>query len=155
MYNFISLSVILTPAYKINLVVGDYFKSETSVLVFADQATELIAWLRSKTQVLALLREVQARFGDGIAVKAVIRAVLTRWTAHYQAYARLLDLRSVLMMVVDADERLLEKDRRVVAGDTKSKKKATGMVALIRNDTFWRALLRCSNRSFFRIDMFD
>jgi hypothetical protein len=154
-YDFISLSVILTPAYKINLVVGDYFKSETSVLAFADQAMELIAWLRSKTQVLALLREVQARFGDGIAVKAVIRAVLTRWTAHYQAYARLLDLCSVLMMVVDADERLLEKDRRVVAGDAKSKKKATGMVELIRNDTFWRALLRCSSCLFFRIDMFD
>jgi hypothetical protein len=129
------------PTQQINLVVGDYFKSDTSVLEFADQATDLITWLRSKTQVLALLREVQARLGEN-AVKAVIRAVLTRWTAHYQSYSRLLDLRSVLVMVVELDSRRLEKDRCVVAGDAKGKKKASDMVTLIGNDTFWRALLR-------------
>ena len=132
---------ILTPLYKINLVVGDYFKSETSVLDFADDATELIGWLRSKTQILALLREVQMRLGDD-AVKAVIRAVLTRWTAHYQAYSRLLDLHHVLIMVVDTDARRPEKERRVITGDTRAKKKAKDMVTLIRNDVFWRALLR-------------
>jgi hypothetical protein len=111
------------------------------VLQFTDHATELITWLRSKTQVLALLREVQARLGDD-AVKAIIRAVLTRWTAHYQSYSRLLDLRSVLVMVVEMDSRRVEQERCVVAGDAKAKKKANDMVALIRNDTFWRALLR-------------
>lgn len=127
--------------HQINLVVGDYFKSETSVLEFTDHATELITWLRSKTQILGLLREVQARMGEN-AVKSVIRAVLTRWTAHYLSYSRLLDLRSVLIMVVEMDSRRQEKDRCVVAGDAKSKKKAKEMVALIQNDTFWRALLR-------------
>ena len=68
--------VILTPEHQINLIVGNYFKSEASVLDFTDDATELITWLWSKTQVLTLLREVQARLGKNT-VKAVIRAVLT------------------------------------------------------------------------------
>lgn len=140
--------------YKINLVVGDYFKSKASVLEYADCATELIAWLRNKTQVLALLQEVQVTLGD-TAVKAVIRAVLTRWTAHYQAYSRLLDLRPVLVMVAATDECRSERERCLVAGDAKAKKKATAMVTLIRNDTFWRALLRYGSSSLFHIYVFD
>ena len=54
------------------------------MLEFTNDATELITWLRSKTQVLVLLREVQARLGEN-AVKAVIRAFLTQWMAHCQA----------------------------------------------------------------------
>ena len=128
-------------ACQINLVVGDYFKSDASVLEFTDDAMDLITWLRSKTQILALLREVQARLGEN-AVKAVIRAVLTRWTAHYLSYTRLLDLRSVLVMVVEMDSRRPEKDRCVVAGDAKSRNKARDMVMLIKNDDFWKALIR-------------
>lgn len=62
------------------------------------------------------------KLGDS-AVKVVIRAVLTQWTAHYQSYSGLLDLCSVLVMVVELDSRRLEKDRFVIAGDTKAKKK--------------------------------
>ena len=127
--------------YKINLVVGDYFKSNASVLEFTDRATELIAWLRSKTQVLGLMRDIQRQLSNGV-VKAVIRAVLTRWTAHYQAYSRLLDLWTVLIAVIDTDSHRSEKNRCVIAGDARSKKKATEMVALINEEAFWRALLR-------------
>ena len=63
-------------AHQINLVVGDYFKSETLVLTFTDNATELISWLRGKTQILAAMRDVQARFGEAVA-KAIIHAVIT------------------------------------------------------------------------------
>ncbi|KAF9782369.1 hypothetical protein BJ322DRAFT_1009694 [Thelephora terrestris] len=128
-------------AHQVNLVVGDYFKSQASVLDSADNATELISWLRSKTQILASLREVQVKYGEN-AVKAVIRAVLTRWTAHYQAYARLLDLHSVLVMVVDMDSRRPEKERCVIAGDAKARKKAKDMVMLIKDNNFWMSLLR-------------
>ncbi|KAF9647431.1 hypothetical protein BDM02DRAFT_3098174 [Thelephora ganbajun] len=108
---------------------------------FADHATELITWLRSKTQVLAVLRRVQEVLGVSV-TKAVIHAVLARWTAHYQAYSRLLDLRSVLLAVVGMDEYRLEKERFVVAGDAKAREKAKEMVMLIRNDAFWKALHR-------------
>ena len=140
--------------HQINLVVGDYFKSEASVLEFTDNAAELITWLRSKTQILALLREIQVKLGEN-AVKAVIRAVLTRWMAHYQSYARLLDLRSVLFAVVDMDARQPEKDRCVIAGDAKAKKKAKEMVTLIQNDAFWKALVRYGSFLSFRIHTFN
>lgn len=141
-------------AHQVNLVVGDYFKSQASVLEFADSATELISWLRSKTQILALLREIQAKYGED-AVKAVIRAVLTRWTAHYQAYARLLDLHVLLVMLVDMDSRRVETEQCVIAGDAKAKKKAKVMVALIRNNTFWTSLLRYVNHSQLHVYIFD
>ena len=123
------------------------------MLEYADQATELITWLRSKTQVLALLREVQElqqRLGP-LVIKAVIRAVLTRWTAHYLAYSRLLDLRKMLVIMVDADEGRSENEKCIIAGDARSKKKAEGMVTLIKNDVFWKGLLRYGDRLLFML----
>ena len=147
---FILAPPILMSVCKVNLVVGGYFKSKTSALEFVNDVTELIAWLRSKTQVLALLREVQVRLGKD-AVKAVIRAILTQWTAHYQAYSRLLDLRSVLVMMVEMDEHQPEKEKCVVTGDAKAKRRATDMVALIKNDTFWRALIQYDKHLLFHV----
>jgi hypothetical protein len=121
-------------------VVGDYFKSKAEALGFADEASDLIAWLHSKTLILALLREVQAAIPGTEGVKAIIRAVLTQWTMHYQAYRRLRELHTVIVMVVEADEKKLGKERYVITGDTRAKVKATQMVKLIKNPRFWDAL---------------
>jgi hypothetical protein len=115
---------------QINLVVGDYFKAEQEFLVCADKATELISWLRSKTLVLALLRQAQIDATGGHA-KAVIRAVITRWTAHYLAYRRLLELKPTLMSVVFADEARRDDQKQIVTGDTKAKAKALDPVVLL------------------------
>lgn len=70
--------------FKINLVVGDFFESHSTLLSTSTYADELITWLQSKSQVLALLcgkcRELRLN------VASVLRAVITRWTAHYLAY---------------------------------------------------------------------
>ena len=58
-------------------MVGDYFKSKAEILVYTDEASDLITWLRSKTLVLALLREVQQALPGNKNIKAVICAVLT------------------------------------------------------------------------------
>ena len=123
-------------------MVSDYFKSRVEALTFVDKASDLIAWFRSKTQVLALLREVQAGVPGATSsnVKSIVRAVLTRWTMHYQAYRRLRELHSVIIMAVDADEKCLEPQRCVIAGDTRAKTKAREMVSLIRNRGFWDAI---------------
>ena len=42
-----------------NLIIGDFFKSDTEFLQYTDKATELIGWLWGKTYILALLHEVQ------------------------------------------------------------------------------------------------
>lgn len=114
---------------------------KAEALEFTDEATELIAWLRSKTLILALLREVQVALSNGGGcIKAIIRAVLTRWTMHYQAYRRLRELRNVIVTVVEEDERLPVKESRVITGDTRAKEKAKKMVKLIKNSRFWDAL---------------
>jgi len=71
-------------ANQVNLVVGNYFKSNVNILKYTDKATQLITWLHSKTLMLAMLQKVQA--DANLMPLSVIRAVLTRWTAHYMAY---------------------------------------------------------------------
>ena len=67
-----------------NLIVGDLFKVKDDYGKYGNMAQELITWLRSKTQVLALLCDIQmATMGKTL---TIIRAVLTRWISHYLAY---------------------------------------------------------------------
>ena len=73
-------------------------------------------------------------------VKAVIRAVLTRWTMHYQAFRRLGELRDVINVVIRDDERKPVKDRNLITGNTRAKAKAAEMVNLIKTSAFWDAL---------------
>lgn len=130
---------------QINLVVGDYFKSDDELLDYTDQATELITWLRSKSLVLAILRDAQVALDKP--VLAVIRAVLTRWTAHYQAYRRLLDLKSTLNRIVLDEEDRPANQKKIVTGDAKAKKKSLAMISIIRDEEFWEAILRYANRN--------
>lgn len=110
--------LIYDPVLQINLVVRDYFKSNAGVLQFTDAASELIVWLHSKTLILALIRGVQQALPGTEDVKAIIRAVLTWWTMHYQAFRRLGELHDVIVMVVQDDEKKPVKDRYLVTGNT-------------------------------------
>lgn len=110
---------------KINLVVGDYFKSGSDVLIYTDFATQLITWLRSKTRILAHLP------------LSVLRAVLTRWTAHYVAYRRLLQLYPSLKGLVLSDLTKHDSEKVLVSGDSAAKRKAREMVGVIENPLFW------------------
>lgn len=101
---------------------------------------ELITWLRSKTYILALIREVQ--LANGQRTVAILRAVLTRWTAHYIAYCRLLDVSHTLKLLVQQDEMCPTLEQRLVTGDKKSRDKAQLMVRLIKDEHFWSAILR-------------
>ncbi|THU86619.1 hypothetical protein K435DRAFT_683254, partial [Dendrothele bispora CBS 962.96] len=113
------------------LIVGDYFsKSNADALKFMDDATELITWLRSKTLILAHLQG-----------KVVIRAVLTRWTAHYQAFVRLVELRPKLLQLVYHDEGEPDERKRIMkTGNAAAQRKAEEMMGVIKNSDFWEAL---------------
>jgi hypothetical protein len=99
-----------------------------------DLANTLITWLWSKTLVLALLRNAQLET-TGTAL-AIIRAVLTRWTAHYQAYKCLLELKATLQMLVSAEAARPESKKMIITGDKKAKDHATEMLNVIMNSTF-------------------
>src|ERR1700683_2027251 len=123
---------------QIHLVIGDYFKSGVNVLDYADLANALITWLQSKTLVLALLQNAQLET-TGRAL-AVIRAVLTRWTAHYQAYRHLLKLQPTLQLWVSAEAAQPESKKMIVMGDKKAKEHATEMLDVITKSRFWHAI---------------
>lgn len=122
------------------MVVGDYFKLRTAALEYTDLANNLITWLRSKTLVLALLRTAQED-ATGTS-KSVIRAVLTRWTAHYQAYKRMLELRASLVAIIAADDARPSDKKLIVTGDRKAKDQARKMITIIMDPVFWHALTR-------------
>lgn len=135
-------------AHQINLVVGDYFKTSGAVvyLAYSKKASELITWLRSKTLVLASLRDIQYAINSTNPsqtrrVLTVIRAVLTRWTAHYLAFRRLLDLKFALDILV-MQEKGLRRDSKIITGDAASRKKATEMLKLIEDPVMWMILAR-------------
>ncbi|KAG1726523.1 uncharacterized protein EDB91DRAFT_1061573, partial [Suillus paluster] len=131
---------------KINLIVGDYFKSLGGMIYlgYLKKASDLISWLRSKTLVLATLRDIQVALNSTNPshphhVLTVIRAVLTRWTAHYLTFRRLLDLKFALDILV-RQEKSLRRDSKIITGDTASQKKATEMLALIEDPVMWMTL---------------
>lgn len=90
-------------------------------------ATQLITWLRSKTLILSQLPY------------AVLRAVLTRWIAHYCAYHCLLQLYMTLMSLALKDQMIAnERERIMITGDAASQRKARQMLAIIQNPLFWQ-----------------
>lgn len=114
------------------MIVGDIFASNSDILEYTDLAAELITWLRSKTYVLNSLPY------------AILRAVLTRWTAHYNAYRRLLDLYVPLTRLVNHDAKYSgsenERQRILITGNKKAQEKAGAMVKIIRDPIFWHKL---------------
>ena len=137
-------TIVLT---QINLVVGDYFKVISRVFTtYTKKATELIAWLRSKSQVLALLHEIQRGIclanGSNIKILSVIHAVITRWTAHYLAFHRLLDLKQTLEILVSREKEAPNGSKIIVAGDATSQKKGSEIIKIIEDSLFWHMILR-------------
>ncbi|KAI9069378.1 hypothetical protein FKP32DRAFT_1692719 [Trametes sanguinea] len=125
---------------KINLIVGDYLECKSLLLDVADDAEELITWLRKRTLVLARLRGVQAQ--NGRTAAAVIRPVKTRWTSHSLAFKRLLELQPAIAAILAEDQ--LRGESTFMAGLTKAdaKAKARRMMELMNNGTFWHSLTR-------------
>ncbi|CDO68878.1 hypothetical protein BN946_scf185000.g21 [Trametes cinnabarina] len=128
-------------AHQVNLVVGDYLKCGGPTLAITDDAEELISWLRRRTFVLARIREVQT--SNGKSAYAVIRPVATRWTSHYLAFKRLLELKPALAVIL-AEDQAAGGDSTFMAGikTAAAKAKARQMLALIEDGHFWHSLNR-------------
>ena len=77
----------------------------------------------------------------GLAALSVLRAVLTRWTAHYMAYHCLLELHTALVGVIAADEMQADPAKKTfITGDAKAHAKAKEMVRIVKDPVFWCAL---------------
>jgi hypothetical protein len=140
--SFISLTKLKLHS-KVSLIVGDYFKVETVYIKHSKMACDLISWLHSKTYVLARLRDVQTQ--SRRSPLTVIHAVLTRWTVHYLAFRRLLELHRPLQVLMNQDT-MASSDQKVLcpSGSTvANKRKAIDMIAIIDDSSFWHSLARC------------
>src|ERR1700742_5406786 len=94
----------------------------SSFLHHASQANDFISWIRSKTQVIGLIKQIcESRNEPPL---SVIRPVPTRWTAFYCAYKRLLRLRHTLKMILGADRMRTTDDQMVFQGTRQAKEKA-------------------------------
>ena len=125
---------------QINLIVGDYFKADSNILQITDQAGDLITWMRSKKIVLALLRQNQIE--SKARVITVLRAIITRWTCHFRAYERLIEIQTHLRAIAYQDETRLNDEKKIITGDTRAKARATEMCNLIKTPVFWVSLAR-------------
>ncbi|KAI0363229.1 hypothetical protein BV20DRAFT_958722, partial [Pilatotrama ljubarskyi] len=123
-------------AHQVNLVVRNYFGSKARLFTCTKQADELIKWLRSRTYLLALLRDIQDGLpGFSSPAKTVIRGVLTRWTSHYLAYHRLLELFPALQV-------LCHHPGLYESGDEDSHAKTRSMIPIIQDPLFWHSITR-------------
>lgn len=126
--------------FQINLVVGDFFKSKSTLIPTSASADKLITWLRSKSQILALLRDKCRDLG--LHASSIIQAVITHWTAHYLAYKQLLELQRALQTVALEDSCRAPGASVFIKGPAASKRKASTMVELISNNNFWMNLTK-------------
>ncbi len=126
---------------QINLVVGNYLSCETLFVRISREASELISWLRGSTFVLALIRETQASLLNKPPV-SVLRIILTRWTAHFLAYCRLLELRQTLQVIATQEENRPDDQKLIIKGNRETKERARKMMKLIQNPVFWYSIAR-------------
>jgi hypothetical protein len=97
--NFVHLIAFMLAVEQLALCV--FMMHQQGFLKYSKEASELIAWLRSKSYVLALIRKTQLE--NGLRVLAIIRAVLTRWTAHYLAFSCLLEVAGTLRILANQE----------------------------------------------------
>jgi hypothetical protein len=127
---------------QINLVVGNYLACETLFVRMSREASELISWLRGRTSVLALIRETQVSLLLKKPPVSVLRIILPRWTAHFLAYCRLLELRQTLQIIATQEENRPDDQKLIIKGNRDAKDQARKMMELIQNSVFWHSIAR-------------
>ncbi|KAF8703671.1 hypothetical protein RHS03_06185, partial [Rhizoctonia solani] len=125
-------------AHQINLIVGDYFKRLPAKLQVMDAAYRLVHWFRNHSFALGLLRKCQAQEYNG-RVLALILPVLTRWTAHYCAAARLLDVMHAIRICIAKHEAEILESAGPIHSD--ARKLAVSTLAIATASEFWEELL--------------
>ncbi|KAI0041872.1 hypothetical protein FA95DRAFT_1576106 [Auriscalpium vulgare] len=127
--------VVACWAHQINLVVGDYFKNNPVFKKLVGDALEVVKWFNNHGRALGILKDVQKSFRGSIL--CLITPVLTRWTSHYLSVRRLLELEQCIWRAAtDSEAELIS----AVGPERKAKAKATQMVAIMQDSSFWMGL---------------
>ncbi|KAF8196213.1 hypothetical protein K438DRAFT_1760391 [Mycena galopus ATCC 62051] len=129
-------------AHQGQLILGEYFIVNDVAARIAEQATELVGWILSHGRVRNIFDKSQ--FAKNVSVLVYLVANLTRWTTHYLAFSRLLELKAPLRHAA-----YLQRSEIIDAqvGAEKNVKAKAKMIAtankqcdLIENNDFWTGL---------------
>ena len=74
----------------------------------------------------------------------VLRAVITRWTAHYLSIHHLLEICPdlTILTIEDKARHQSEDKSQLITGKAEAKAKAEAMIKLIQSPLFWHAITR-------------
>jgi hypothetical protein len=121
--------------FKVNLIVGDYFKAKTSYVEMIKAAIELVKWFINRGYAHAKLKKEQEN-----AKKKPLSLILpcrTRWTSQYLSINRLLTLKESMEATVACHER----DLLGVAGKSRKEKDAARrLFRFVGDPNFWSTL---------------
>ncbi|KAG6807852.1 hypothetical protein H0H92_006199 [Tricholoma furcatifolium] len=120
---------------KINLIVGDIFKVKGAFVQCMEGAIEVIKWFNNHSRAHGMLNDVQRQ--KLLKVLALILPVLTRWTSHYLAIRRLLELEIAFkQLLLDSKPVIL-----TCAGEKReAKEKAMEIMGILEGYNFWNLL---------------
>ncbi|KAJ6618631.1 hypothetical protein B0H10DRAFT_2189463 [Mycena sp. CBHHK59/15] len=125
------------------LILLDYIKENKRAAQIAEEVTDAIGWINNHERVRDVFDDVQAEQNGGT-VLAYLMANLTRWTTHFVAFNRFLQLKAPLRQAA-----ILRRNEIIAAqlGAEKNKKKqkkftdeAKKFCDLLDNPTFWKHL---------------
>ncbi|KAL6307742.1 ribonuclease H-like domain-containing protein [Sparassis latifolia] len=127
-------------SHQIQLIVGEYL-TIPEILEVITQALEIIKWFNNHGVALDLFdKEQELTYTDRPRTLALILPCITRWTAHFLAVSRLLDVSLAMKMCCarNADKLL------ICAGKTADvKAKAQSILDAVKDEELWKKLVRC------------
>ncbi|PCH38738.1 hypothetical protein WOLCODRAFT_44498, partial [Wolfiporia cocos MD-104 SS10] len=130
-----SESYLTMSTCKLCLILGDYYKQNPQVKSLVDEAILVIKWFNNHSYALGVLNEEQMSMYKKS--HALIMPVVTRWTSNFCALDRLLDIwKAIQMTSIKHEDRLVES----VGQKHSAKTKATQVLALVKDTTWWKAL---------------
>ncbi|KAH7917096.1 hypothetical protein BV22DRAFT_1026972, partial [Leucogyrophana mollusca] len=118
----------------INLVVGDYFKMKGRKFVeTASNAAEITKWFNNHSIAYGIFnREQELTYSKAL---TLILPVITRWTAHYLSFSRLLEVKTPLACCV-----MKHRNELITSAGPKreSKDKARKVLDTVEDPDTWR-----------------
>ncbi|THH07907.1 hypothetical protein EW145_g3063 [Phellinidium pouzarii] len=122
-------------AHQIQLIVGDYIKANPEVAEAIDSTVMVIKWFMYHSYAPGIFNKEQLMTYSS--VLALIFPIITRWTAHFCAIARLLQVKKAMVIVVMKYETELVNS---VGNKKETLDKARKVMEIIKSGSFWDSL---------------
>ncbi|TFY79124.1 hypothetical protein EWM64_g4889, partial [Hericium alpestre] len=126
-------------AHQICLILGDYVRANPKIAEVIDSAVEVVKWFNNHSYALGIFQKEQRETYGG-KEWCLIMPVITRWTAYFASFDRLLKLRKALQVTAIKHEQELISALGTSA-PARKKLKARRVLARIKDDSWWKKLV--------------